>query len=119
MIRGFLHRLTLFAAAIIVAAVSIQSAARMVPDPGHSPELAVWLANGASLHDICGEARQGGARQHCPFCHTLGDTPAANFAPGQQRLALRPAFEVTAVDLRLGPQHGNPNVSARAPPIQA
>ncbi len=120
MTRSFGHRLLTLVAALLLAVVSVQSAARMAPGPADSPAVLSYLLAGGSIDDFCGGASDPSHGQHhCPFCRQLADPPQLPFAPREMALCADPAYAPLPADFRLGPQGGNPFVSARAPPTLA
>lgn len=114
---AFAHRISIFAAAMLIAVASVMSAARMGPATSDTPNMAVYLASGGTVADLCGDV-QSSHIHHCPFCRLLEDPPKVEFAPCAQRLILVLGWKPLS-DLTVGPQSGNPHVSARAPPARA
>lgn len=114
--RTWLHHLMLVLAALVVAVASVEGAARMAPTALDDAGVAVWLANGASLDDFCGEHAPEGGHHPCPFCHKLGETPEADVAPRELRVVFSLASGHDAADQLSTPQRCNSQVSARAPP---
>ena len=115
MFRPWLHRLTLALAALVVAVASVQGAARMAPAAIEDAQVALWLAQGIGVDDVCGQVGTQGEHRHCPFCHKLGEAPVARIAPRELRLVFS---QVTArgVGQPVAPQHGGEDNLARAPP---
>lgn len=106
------HRLTSFAAVLLLIVGSAVSAAMMAPDRADAAEAQIALL-GMSIEDICGTE---GAHDHpCPFCHLVPDTPV----PGPAEIAsiLLPfAAWTQATDLYRAAQARDHARSPRAPP---
>jgi len=121
MLRALALRLTTIAAALLLAVVSVGSAARMAPQAADAPAVQLgWILNGIEPGALCSDT---GAPQdhdhHCPFCRLLSDPPAIEIAPRELRLSLGPAWQPFTADQRLGPQRDGSAVSARGPPAFA
>jgi len=114
--RNPVKRLTLVAAILALALVSVQAAARMLTDATGTAAVEAWIASAASPGDLCGDPGAAHPQAHCPICHKLGETPRIRLAPRVLRLALVPVWSAMPADLHLEPQRGNPNRAARAPP---
>ena len=112
---GPAQRVFAFVAALLIAAASVVSAARMAPAQTEGPELAAYLAAGGKLLDLCGDVHAG-HDHHCPFCRLLDAPPRVDFASPAARLArlLDGAPRGYPADI---PRAVNPRVLARAPPV--
>lgn len=101
-------------AALMLAVVSVFSAAAMAPQPPQDASITAFLAAGGDPADLCGDEghHPGG---HCPFCRLLSDLP--DYGPAQRLLILRldARFRLLAQQFA-PPQSGHPHLPARAPP---
>jgi hypothetical protein len=112
--RRLSHHLTGFLAALLIVAASFLSASAMVRTDPAGPELAAFVLGGGSAADLCGDL-QPGSDHHCQYCRLLVDPVDTWIDPciGPVLYGLNPPVRR---DLTVGPQGGNPHVSARAPP---
>jgi hypothetical protein len=117
MFRRIVNHLTLVAAALVVALVSLHTAAQMGPASVANPAFESWVSQGFSPDEICGHPGETPHHDQCPFCHKLGETPVVRLAPREFRIALAFAWSTRPAALRFVAQSGNPNRAARAPPV--
>ncbi|WP_121061366.1 hypothetical protein [Chachezhania antarctica] len=102
-------------AALLLTALGILSAHHMAPDRSDTdPSVAVLLAMGATVDDICGP--DGAAHDHdCPFCHKLPRSPQVQ-APDRGHPVVYTLATDMSRDLVAGPRHFSPSTPVRAPP---
>jgi len=118
MCRNLSYRLSILAAAILMAVISIASAAQMGPRDTDRLEVIALVAIGGTVADICDDTPAHNHAEHCPFCHTTAQ--ADPVAPTGQIWTLFPqAPHSRAADLVANGQSGRARHWARGPPVLA
>jgi len=118
MCRDLSYRLSILAAAILMAVISIASAAQMGPRDTDRPEVIALVAIGGTVADICDDKPAHNHAEHCPFCYTTAQ--ADPVAPTGQIWTLFPqAPLLRAADLVANGQSARTRHWARGPPVLA
>ncbi|MDG1864265.1 MAG: hypothetical protein P8J02_13880 [Yoonia sp.] len=118
MSRDLSYRLSVLAAAILMAVISIASAAQMGPRDADRPEVIALVAIGGTVADICDDTPAPNHAEHCPFCHTTAQ--ADPVAPTGQIWTLLPEAPLLATaDLVANGQLDRARHWARGPPVLA